>query len=268
MLGDGLLLLAVAMTVYLTAVMRYRTGRIVNRAGYMRVFRVEMALCACMLALALDARFGMETLLRVELLAWAVRLAALAALVPACVLAVLIASRLWEKPEGDVENIVVLGLALERGQPPRELIHRLETARGYALAHPQTQLIVSGGNGGGSRKSEAEVMRDYLCAKGIDGARIRLEDQSSDTIENITNVAHLVDPAAPALLVTSGYHILRASGLACNTGFRTVLRFSTRCEPIFLPANIAWEVVCIANNLLTGHITMRNLANALKSKTK
>ncbi len=256
MLSGGLLLLAVGMTAYLTAVMRYRTRRIVERAGYMRVFRVEMALCACMVALAVDACFGLESVLRLKLIVWAVRFGALVVLVPSFALAALIASHLHDVPAGEAENVIVPGLALENGRPTWELKERLEAAWDYAQNHPTASIIVTGGNGGGGAFSEAAVMREVLLSKGVDEAHIRLEDRSTDTIENFENVARMVDTAAPVLVVTSGYHMLRAAGLARASGFRTVLHISARCDPLLLPANIVWETICLANCLVVRRVSM------------
>ena len=257
--GDGAMLLAAGMTVYLTAVMLYRRRRIVEQAGYMRIYRVELALCACLHALALDARFGLEVLLPSKWLAWMVRAASLGVLLPACVLAAMVLRRLGDVPSGQSENIIVPGLALENGRPTPELISRLDAARGYAMAHPQATLIVTGGNGGYGAASEARVMGDWLLSKGIDAARIRIEDRSTDTITNFRNAALMIDTAAPVLLVTSGYHMLRASALAHGSGFGNVQCLSTWCEWVFLPANIVWEVICLANNLIVGRISLRNM---------
>ena len=254
MLGDVLLLLAGGMTVYLVAIMRYRIKRIVERKGYMRIFRVEMLLCVCMIALAVDVRFGLGRLLRWNFLTWTVRLAALAVLIPSFTLAALIMSHMRDVPSGEVENIIVPGLALENGRPSRELINRLDAARDYALVHSRTTLILSGGNGGSGAISEAQVMRDILLLKGVALLRIRIEDQSIDTIANLANVARMVDPRKPVLLVTSGYHMLRASGLARASGFQTVRGLASRCDLIFLPANVTWEVICLVNNLLVGRL--------------
>ena len=167
----------------------------------------------------------------------------LALALPALVLLGLILLHMRDVPAAPAETIIVLGMALERGRPNRDLLHRVDAAARCAKACPAAAVIATGGNGEGGR-TEAEVMRELLIKRGVGPGRIMVEDQSVDTPENFRNVARMIDPARPVILITSGYHMLRASGIARHTGFTNVQRLSARCDPRFLPANLAWEVVC------------------------
>ena len=51
-------------------------------------------------------------------------------------------------------------------------------------------------------------------------------------------VLPLVDPAGPVLLVTSGYHMLRAAALARDAGFAQVQGLSAPMDGPTLPANL------------------------------
>ena len=56
-------------------------------------------------------------------------------------------------------------------------------------------------------------MADLVAERGIDGARIFLEDESRDTIGNAVHVADrylAVIPARPIYLVTSPFHLERS----------------------------------------------------------
>ena len=79
--------------------------------------------------------------------------------------------------------------------------------------------------------------------------RIILEGRAVDTPANFQNVARMIDPARPVVIITSGYHMLRASAIARDAGFTDVRRLSAKCDPVFLPANIAWEIVCEIDRL-------------------
>ena len=47
------------------------------------------------------------------------------------------------------------------------LSNRLDTAYDYAAAHPDTVLVVSGGQGDGESVTEASAMAGYLIRRGI-----------------------------------------------------------------------------------------------------
>ena len=117
---------------------------------------------------------------------------------------------------------------------------------------PGATLIVTGGNGGGGMPSEAGVMREVLLAKGIGADRIAMEDQSDDTRANFTNVARMIDPANPIVIITTGCHMDRAVRLAGETGFRDVRRLPVPSEPVNAISNVLWEVVMALNHILTG----------------
>ena len=143
----------------------------------------------------------------------------------------------------------MLGLALENGRPVRELISRLDTAEKYLSDHTGASLILTGGNPGPDGRTEAQVMGDLLTARGVPPEALIKEDRAADTIENFRNTARLTDPEKPVTLITSGYHMLRASAIARDAGFTDVRRLSAKCDPVFLPANIAWEIVCEIDRL-------------------
>ena len=53
-------------------------------------------------------------------------------------------------------------------------------------------------------------MYDYMTAKGMDGSRLLLEDESSNTIQNIENARALIGDGHRTAVVTSDYHLARA----------------------------------------------------------
>lgn len=117
---------------------------------------------------------------------------------------------------------------------------------------PGATLIVTGGNGTCDEATEAAVMRNILLARGIPPSRILAEDRSADTPGNFVNLARMVDPARPIVVVTSGYHMYRALGIAKKAGFTAATGLSAKCDARRLPANLFWEVVCEANHLIKG----------------
>lgn len=94
-----------------------------------------------------------------------------------------------------------------------------------------TKIIVSGGQGGDEKVTEASAMKSYLLAKGIPEEDIISEDRSRTTWENIGYSKKLIDglkPGGRVIFVTNNYHVfrtgyyahkqhLRARGVGCRT---------------------------------------------------
>lgn len=140
--------------------------------------------------------------------------------------ALIIASAGGHLPEEEVNFVIVPGCGIfPDGKLTLTLIHRLDTAREYLNAHPNTVCIVSGGQGKKEPVPEAEAMKDYLVSRGIDASRIAMEPGSYDTKENMANSADIMRTRYPgrdmtAVIVTSGFHIFRSVKLAENNGMK------------------------------------------------
>jgi len=121
-----------------------------------------------------------------------------------------------ESVAGYPEIIVVLGGGvLHDGTPAPATLARAEAAADVARAHPDAAIICSGSHGVGRKpkRSEAASMADLIVERGVDRARIFLEDQSRDTIGNAVHVADRYLSAIPArriYLVTSPFHLERS----------------------------------------------------------
>ncbi|WP_317447257.1 YdcF family protein [Streptomyces collinus] len=112
---------------------------------------------------------------------------------------------------GASEAVVVLGYRNPR--PTANFVNRRRVRAGIrsvaAGGARGTRVIFSGGAVGG-RVTEAQVMADYAkSVLGFDGT-VLLEDQSSTTWENITNVIPLVEDADRIKIVSQPAHALKA----------------------------------------------------------
>ncbi len=163
--------------------------------------------------------------------------------------------RLPSKPEFPPGAIIVLGCALRNNRPSLLLRLRLERLAEWHRNSPGFQdwvIVTCGGIGEDHNPnfteapdSEAAVMARWLREQGIKN-RILLEDQSTNTVENLTNALALLQPAiessprssatssqVPIIVVTSDFHVLRVRGLVAGfnqarwyvTGARTPARF-------------------------------------------
>lgn len=96
----------------------------------------------------------------------------------------------------------------------RRLIEAVELARdGDRL------LYVSGGQG--QERREADLLRDAAIRLGMPAERIRVERESVNTNESLRRLAAMPgisSPSAPAMLVTSAYHLPRALAAARTIG--------------------------------------------------
>ena len=90
-------------------------------------------------------------------------------------------------PNSDLENldaILVLGHQLDSdGGLKLRLIARLEAARALAGQSEKAPLVLTGGRLGTVR-SEADAMASWLIGQGLPAARLHLEEQATDTLEN------------------------------------------------------------------------------------
>lgn len=121
------------------------------------------------------------------------------------------------------DYLVVLGAAVYGDQPSLTLVRRLEGARDYLLAYPDSVAIVSGGMGPGETVTEAQAMHDWLLAHGIPEERVLMEPQATSTMENLQFSFDLIrargdEPDGRVAIVSSAYHLYRAKLMARNLG--------------------------------------------------
>lgn len=146
----------------------------------------------------------------------------------------------------DVMIVLGGGLDPRTGEPRATLAYRLDRAlelygQGYA-----TKVIVSGGKGADEPISEAQSMRNYLIARGMPGEAILMEDQSTDTAENMRNSRRIMDVhgCSDALIVTSDYHLWRALSIARDAGIPATGAASRNSSTLlFSLKNIARETI-------------------------
>ena len=119
-----------------------------------------------------------------------------------------------------MDYLVVLGASVYQDGPSPALTRRLNAVMDMLDEHPDAVIIASGGQGKNEPISEAQCIRDELVKRGVDPQRIWLEDQSTDTRENIENCRKMIgDDSAAVGIVTNNYHVWRSLRLAKKAGF-------------------------------------------------
>lgn len=128
----------------------------------------------------------------------------------------------------DSDFLIVLGAGVNGTSPSRTLRERLDAALEYLEVHPNAIAIVSGGKGNGETISEAQCMFSYLTAAGIDSDRVWLEDQATNTVENLEFSLNIIEDRTgtrpeQAAIVSSEFHLYRANQFARGMGLRAEL---------------------------------------------
>ena len=120
---------------------------------------------------------------------------------------------------------VVLGAGVNGTQPSLSLYTRLTAALDYLEENPDVPVVLTGGLGYGEEITEARCMYDWLTARGVDPARLIMEEQAGNTAENFAFSKELleeqgIDPAENLVaVVTNDFHIARSRLIAARQGY-------------------------------------------------
>ncbi|SOY39592.1 conserved membrane hypothetical protein [Cupriavidus taiwanensis] len=142
-----------------------------------------------------------------------------------------------------VKAIVILGSGTPNCEASPTLIARLDQGLMQAQRWPEAKVVVSGGQDFGLRCVEADIMADYLVARGVAADRVIREGRSTSTEENLVFSRRLlegqgVDAGKAIVVVTSDFHVRRAVGIAGKAGFSQTFGVGAG-TPLYLRFN-AW----------------------------
>ena len=132
-----------------------------------------------------------------------------------------------DRADGDEKVVIVLGAGLRGEQVSGLLARRLEIAYDYYKEHPDTIIVVTGGQGLQEVIPEATAMRAYLIDKGVPAAQIIEENKSHSTEENFAFARDLlaergIAADVPMAFATNAFHCYRAAKYAEDVGFQDV----------------------------------------------
>ena len=115
------------------------------------------------------------------------------------------------------------------------LMRRLDAAYQYLTDHPETIVIVSGGQGKGELVTEADAMAENLMQRGIATERILREDRSVSTRENlIFSGKYIGDLTQPVALVTNSFHVYRSLLIGRQVGYMHLEGIAATSNPVLL----------------------------------
>ena len=130
-------------------------------------------------------------------------------------------------PKYDKDYIIILGCMLKKdGSLTPLLKSRVDKAIEFAKKQKEVTekniiFIPSGGKGKDEVTSEAEAMRDYLIKQGIKKKNIKIENKSTNTIENMKYSNSIIIEGkknAKVSFSTTNYHVFRSGVIASNIG--------------------------------------------------
>lgn len=150
-------------------------------------------------------------------------------------------------------GLLVLGARMRNGKPGKVMKSRLDKAIEILNKNENAVCVLTGGRLNPNEPAEAEVMRDYLLAHGIDGSRLLTEANSTTTYENMSMSRAILEReelSCSVGIVTNGFHQFRAQRIAKASGL----------EPTPVNAPTPWqlavqywlrEVLCVLQMLVT-----------------
>lgn len=160
------------------------------------------------------------------------------------------------QPDKSADYIIVLGAKVNGSSPSLILQYRIDAAYNYLNSNPTTQVIVSGGKGYDEDISEAMAMYNQLVNMGISKERIILEAESTNTVLNLTNSFKLIPSDAVVGIVSSDFHVYRATAIAKHIGYIEVFGIKAKSVWYLIPTNYAREFVGVMKDLIFGNMNL------------
>ncbi len=134
----------------------------------------------------------------------------------------------------DHSSLLVFGKRLQNTRIDSDYERRLTKALAQMSADESARLLLVGGVAPGEQTSEAQAGRDFLVSHGISSQRLRLEQKSQNTLENLQHARGMLqqEEAFPVTLISNRYHLARISTIANSLSMEHQL---CACEETFQP---------------------------------
>lgn len=163
-----------------------------------------------------------------------------------CVEILILCAMVSAVPE-NLDYLIILGAQIRGTRITESLKRRLDRGLRYLREHPNTKVIVSGGQGKGEDIAEAYAMAEYLAEHGVKKNRICIEDQSVSTYENLRNSLSFINNEKndKVGIVTNNFHVYRSMKLARQTGYGKVYAVPAGCNPVVLPNYMVREFFAV-----------------------
>lgn len=149
-------------------------------------------------------------------------------------------------PANGAKYVMVLGTQIRGTQITVPLKYRLDAAVDYYAQNPETQIIVTGGQGSGEDIPEAAAMQSYLLQRGIPKDKILVEDRSTNTDENVRFSRELMDSDEDSVVVvTNAFHVYRSLSICKKQGLTHVQGLGAKNNLIMIPSYYLREGIAV-----------------------
>ena len=171
-----------------------------------------------------------------------------------------ILSHFSDKGEPDLDYIIVLGAQMRNDGPSVIYRYRLEKAREYLAANPDTICITTGGQGNNENISEGGGGANYLLSHGVDKSQLMSETMSRDTAENIRYALELIEEREENRdslrigIVTNGFHVFRGIHIAKGLTDADVCGIAAYMQGQYIPNNMVRETFGIIRDFVAGRM--------------
>ncbi len=171
-----------------------------------------------------------------------------------------ILSHFSDKGEPDLDYIIVLGAQMRNDGPSVIYRYRLEKAREYLAANPDTICITTGGQGNNENISEGRGGANYLLLHGVDKSQLMSETMSRDTAENIRYALEMIEEREENRdslrigIVTNGFHVFRGIHIAKGLTDADVCGIAAYMQVQYIPNNMVRETFGIIRDFVAGRM--------------
>lgn len=146
------------------------------------------------------------------------------------------------------QNVVVLGAQVFSAERMgKSLTGRVDRAAEYLLANPESQCIVTGGQGSNEPCPEALTAKNALIQRGVEPERIYMEDKSRNTRQNLVFAMEIAQEHGldtRVVVVSQNFHMYRAVRLARSAGFEAY-GLPAETDPIIFPGYYGRELMSL-----------------------
>ena len=150
------------------------------------------------------------------------------------------------REKDNLDYIIVLGALVLDDGPSLSTIYRLDSAIDYMNRNDNTICILSGAKGENEPDTEAKIMSEYMIKKGIPYERLILEEQSTNTYDNLLFSSKFVDINNDDIgIVTNNFHVSRAIFISKKIGYKNVYGIPAYSLPINLISNYIRESIAL-----------------------
>jgi len=158
-------------------------------------------------------------------------------------------------PENGLDCIIVLGARVNGREPSGALRNRIDRAGEYLEANPDPIAILSGGKGSDEQISEAQCMYERLIARGIAPERLILEDNSTDTSENMRFSRELIPENTETIgIITNNFHMFRSLAIARKEGLENASGVPVATSLFSYPHYMVREFFALSYDFARGNL--------------